>query len=430
MKIIKMLRRYFFVLFIFLLSFSELTVTAQTIVTGDTTSLALLLIKAREFAFNDGKAQARKICRQILSRDSTYWDASVLMGRTYAWDEKYDSARIVLNNVIEQRPGHYDAIEALIDAELLGDNYLRAIKYADIGLSYHPNDGAFLYKKARALYNSGNSQKATELLNQILVINPSNNDASGLLLSIRKDKMVNKLTLNYWAYLFKDDNQWSFGSVAIGRKFSKLGTVTLRYNYAQRFGNEGHQFEFDAYPTITKGVYMYFSSAISNKKNFPYSRLSLEPYFSLPFSLELSFGFRYLNFDDNRIIALDSNKVMIYTGSIGKYYGNYWFSLRPYFTPGVGAWSESFSLTIRRYLDGADSYLSLVVGAGVSPDEQQYAFDPAIYYLKSNKIALDYQQKIGSQFFLNCGAGFAREEIRANTKRNRYSLDIGVSYIF
>ena len=430
MKVIKILRNNFFVLFIFLLSFSELTVTAQTIITGDTTSLASLLIKAREFAFNDGKAQARKICRQILSRDSTYWDASVLMGRTYAWDEKYDSARIVLNNVIEQRPGHYDAIEALIDAELLGDNYLRAIKYADIGLSYHPNDGAFLYKKARALYNSGNSQKATELLNQILVTNPSNNDASGLLLSIRKDKMINKLTLNYWAYLFKDDNQWSFGSVAIGRKFSKLGTATLRYNYAQRFGNVGHQFEFDAYPTITKGVYMYFSSAISNKKNFPYSRLSLEPYFSLPLSLELSLGFRYLNFDDNRFVALDSNKVMIYTGSIGKYYGNYWFSLRPYFTPGAGAWSESVSLTIRRYLDGADSYLSLVVGAGVSPDEQQYAFDPAIYYLKSNKIALDYQQKIGSQFFLNCGAGFAREEIRASTKRNRYSLDIGVSYIF
>jgi YaiO family outer membrane protein len=157
----------------------------------------------------------------------------------------------------------------------------------------------------------------------------------------------------------------------------------------------------------------------------------MEPYFKLPASLELSLGFRYLNFDDNHIAAFDSNKVVIYTGSIGKYYGNYWFSLRPYLTPGIGAWSQSYSFTIRRYLDGnADSYLSLILGTGISPDEQQYAFDPVLYYLKSNKIYLEYQQKFANRFFLDCGAGFAREEIRAGVKRDRYSFDIGVSFLF
>lgn len=429
MLLIKALARiavFFVVLFI---SFSTSMVSAQTIDVGDTVSLDKMLVKAREYAFNKRKPEARKLCRQILERDSTYFDAAVLIGRTYAWDGKYDSARIVLNHIIERRAGYYDALDALIDIENWSDNYMAAIKYADIGLASHPNDTGFLYKKARIINNSGNSKDAIIILNQVLAIKPSDKDASGLLLTIRNGKMVNKLTINYWAYTFNNDNPWNFASAAIGRKTSNFGTVTLRYNYASRFGQEGHQVEIDAYPAIAKGIYMYFNTGISDKKNFPFSRLSIEPYVKLPLSFEMSFGFRYLNFDDSRIAALDSNKVIIYTGTIGKYYGNYWFSVRPYFTHGTERWSKSVNLTVRRYLADADSYLSVILGTGISPDEQQYAFDPG-YYLKSSKIDIDYQQKIANRFFLNCGTGLAREEIRAGTKRNRFSFDIGVSALF
>jgi len=413
-----------------LLIFSAvLTVSAQTAKLQELVSLDSLLSKARSFAYSNRKEEARVICRQILSVDSAYWDAAVLMGRTYAWDSKYDSARIVLHLVMKHRAGYYDAVDALIDVELMNDNYLNAIKFADIGLAYHPNDGAFLFKKAKALNYSGKSQEASALLNQLLVKEPSNKGASDLLLKIRNDKLVNKVTINYWIYTFNDVDPWSFGSAAIGRKTKTFGTVTLRYNFARRFENNGHQIEVDAYPAIASGIYMYLNMGISNKKNFPYSRFSMEPYFKLPASFEFSVGFRYMNFDDNRIAAFDSNKVMIYTGTIGKYFGDYWFSLRPYFTPGKDEWSKSINLTVRRYFADADSYLSLIVGTGFSPDEQQYAFDPG-YYLKSNKIAIEYQQKLATRFFLNCGTGFAREEIRVGTKRNRFSFDLGVSYLF
>jgi YaiO family outer membrane protein len=175
---------------------------------------------------------------------------------------------------------------------------------------------------------------------------------------------------------------------------------------------------------------MYCSTAISNKKNFPYSRFSIEPYTKLPASFEMSLGFRYLNFDDSRFVVFDASKVMIYTGSIGKYYGDYWFSFRPYLTPGKDGWSKSVNFIVRRYLSDEDSYFSLILGTGLSPDEQQYAYNPSLSYLKSNKIALEYQQKIGSGFFLDCGTGFAREEILAGTKRNRFTFDVGVSFLF
>lgn len=418
------------ILFIILFSLSGLTLVAQINDIKESVSLDSLLTAAKRFAYTDRKAEARKVCSRILSIDSTYWDAAVLMGRTYAWDEKYDSARIVLDKIIQQRSGYYDAVDALIDVASLSDNYPDAIKFADLGLSWHPNDDNFLYKKAKALNNSGNSKKASVLLHQILAADSSNKDATGLLLSIRKTGLVNKLTINYWTYAFKDDSPWKFGSVAIGRKTSKLGTVTLRYNYAERFGSAGNQLEIDAYPTIAKGIYLYCSTAISNKKNFPYSRFSIEPYTKLPASFEMSLGFRYLNFDDSRFVVFDASKVMIYTGSIGKYYGDYWFSFRPYLTPGKDGWSKSANLIVRRYLSDEDSYFSLILGTGLSPDEQQYAYNPSLSYLKSSKIALEYQQKIGSGFFLNCGTGFAREEITTGTKRNRFTLDVGVSFLF
>ncbi|MHC1690339.1 MAG: YaiO family outer membrane beta-barrel protein [Bacteroidales bacterium] len=405
-------------------------VSAQIKKADDTTSLESLLNKARQLAYNNGRAEARKICFQILNRDSTYWDAAVLLGRTYSWDSKHDSSRIALNKVIVKKPGYYDAMEALLDNELLDDKYLSAIKYADEGLLYHPDNEMFLFKKARALNKSGKIKESTALLSRILQLNSSNKEAAKLLLDIKRAGRVNKFTMSYSTDVFNGSTPWNFASASIGRKTTHFGSVILRYNFANRFGNNGHQAEIDAYPAICKGIYVYFNAGVSNKKNFPFSRLSIEPYFKLPKSFEASIGIRYMNFDANRIFALDSNKVIIYTGTIGKYFGSYWLSVRPYFTKGTDAWSKSASLTVRRYFGDEDSYISLNLGTGMSPDEQQYAFNPDLKFLKSNKISLDYQQKIAYRFIINCGAGYAQEEVRTGVKRSRYSLGVSVSVLF
>lgn len=403
---------------------------AQTRNSEDTTSLESLLNKARELAYNKGRAEARKICFQILKRDSTYWDASVLIGRTYIWDSKYDSSRVVLTSVIVHKPGYFDAYDAIIDNELMADNYTSAIKLADEALVYHPDNESFLYKKARALNKLGKSKESTVLLSRILQIDPANKDAPKLLLDIKRAGRVNKFTMTYSTDMFKGSTPWTFASASIGRKTTHFGSVILRYNYANRFGNDGHQAEIDAYPAICKGIYVYFNAGVSNKKNFPYSRISIEPYFKLPKSFEASIGIRYMNFDANRIFALDSNKVLIYTGTIGKYFGSYWVSIRPYFTKGIDAWSKSASITVRRYFGDEDSFISLNVGTGMSPDERQYAFNPDMIFLKSNKISLDYQQKIAHQLILYFGGGYAQEEISTGVKRNRFSLNAGISILF
>jgi YaiO family outer membrane protein len=419
--------RILLVIFLFL---SVHSLSAKNNNSQDTTSNSYLLDKAREFAYNKERIKARNLCFQILKRDSTYWDAAVLIGRTYIWDSEYDSSRVVLNRVLIQKPGYYDAIDAIIDNEIMADDYSSAVIYADEALLYHPGDETFLYKKARALNKLGKTKDSQAILRNIVQLNPDNKEAPKLLLDIKRAGRVNKFTMSYSTDMFDGSTPWTFASASIGRKTKRFGSVILRYNFANRFGNNGNQIEIDAYPAIAKGIYFYFNAGISNKKNFPYTRLSIEPYFKLPKSFELSVGVRYMNFDANRLFALDSNKVLIYTGTIGKYFGSYWISLRPYFTKGTDAWSKSASITVRRYFGDEDSFISLNVGSGMSPDEQQYAFNPDMTFLKSNKISLDYQQKVAHQLIFYCGGGYAREEIRTDVKRNRFSLSAGISILF
>jgi len=409
---------------------SDSMATSSTVVHPDTIDLSALLVKARELAYNKGRAESRNICLQILHYDSTYFDAAVLMGRTYLWDDKYDSARFVLNKVINASPGYYDAMDALVDVELMSDNNVGAIKSADLALTFHKDDSEFLYKKAKALNNAEKPKQALEILSQIMAKEPSNEDAKTLRASIIEDRRTQTLSIDSYIYTFSNDDPWYFGSVSIGKKIPKYGSVILRCNYARRFGREGYQYELDAYPPIMKGVYLYFNTGFSNKKNFPYSRLTLEPYFKLPAKFELSLGFRYLNFDSDRLVTFGSSKVLIYTGTIGKYVGDYWLSVRPYFVPGIDGWSKSINFTVRRYFINEFNYLSLTVGTGVSPDEQQYAFDPFLTFLKSYKMSLEYQRKIGKRFMVNLETGYAMEEISQGTKRNRFSFDVGGSFLF
>lgn len=58
--------------------------------------------EARNLAVNGERAKARSICRQILAEGFNS-DVALLMGRTFAWDGSYDSARVVFNEVLVNR---------------------------------------------------------------------------------------------------------------------------------------------------------------------------------------------------------------------------------------------------------------------------------------------------------------------------------------
>lgn len=381
-----------------------------------------LFKSAQATAFGGERIKARKNCFSIIERNPDYYDAYVLIGRTYLWDQQYDSARQVLSKVLELKPGYYEAIDAMVDLNLWTDNYTEAVKFTDIGLSKEPNDEIFLFKKAKALYYLNDKTTAVVLLEKILSMNPSNIDAAKFLQSIRDESKINKATVNYAIDIFDPHiPEWHMLYAQAGRR-TKYGTVIARVNFADRFSSTGWQIEADAYPTIRNGTYLYFNAGYSESSVFPFFRGGFEIYQKLPKSFESSLGLRYLDFK--------TSNVFIYTGSVGKYWSDYWFSGRIYLTPSKTNFSKSITLTARRYFSTAYDYVSLNLGYGYSPDERRMIFDSGLFYLKSGKVAFDFQHRVFKYFIISCGAGYTNEEWFTALYRDKFSFDIGISYIF
>lgn len=422
-------------IYIFLLSFFILGAKINYSQTTPLDSIGVddLFVKAKNLAFDGNRNKAREACYNIMKRSPTYWDAYVLAGRTYSWDKQYDSARAVLTRVITNRKKiYYDALDAIVDMSLWSDHYEDAVKYTDLGIKLNMNDENLLYKKARALNNLTKSNEASEILNQILTINPANKQAQELLQSIKDAKKINKVTIAYTIDAFKHYAPWHLGYIQYGRRLPITGSTIFRLSYANRYGYNGYQGEMDMYPSLWKGAYAFVNLGYSKSSVFPHSRAGLEIFQKLPKSFEFSIGSRYLNFDNTRLITSDSNKVLIYTESVGKYWGNYWFSLRSYFVPGVKSYSKSANLSVRRYFDNPETYLALTVGGGYSPDEHWWVLqETGTTYLKSEKIYLDFQKRFAKWYVAFIGAGVANEEWPTKgTYRLRYVANAGFSYLF
>ena len=382
--------------------------------------------EARNLAFNGNRAKARQLCRAILAKgfDS---DVALLLGRTYAWDGKYDSTRIVLNEVLSRNPNNMDALDAFVDVEYWSENYDKAIEYCDLALKKAPYSEDFLLKKARILHSNEKYKEAVATLEDFIRKYPGQADVLKKLQEYRPDVMKNKLKISYTLDIFdKDFNRdpWQLTAFSYGRK-TKLGSVIARVNMAQRFGDTGFQYELDAYPKISENNYLYLNYGFSKSSVFPENRFGVELYHNFPKSFEGSIGMRQLYFS--------SSNVSIFTVTLGKYVSNYWISLRSYVTPGSDGTSVSGQLQARRYFSDPENYIGLRLGYGVSPDDNQNLVDinsKSRLTLKTRSIRMEYNHIISRIWILNGGATWGNEELIQGSYSGYYSFDISIARLF
>ncbi len=109
--------------------------------------------EARNLALSGERAKARQMCNALLAQDFDS-DVALLLGRTYAWDGKYDSTRMVLNDVLARNAGNMEALDVFADVEYWSENYSKAIEYCDTALKKEPKNEDFLLKKAKILHSS------------------------------------------------------------------------------------------------------------------------------------------------------------------------------------------------------------------------------------------------------------------------------------
>lgn len=393
----------------------KLSLLAQTQLTTDE-----LFVKAKDAAFNQkDRTLARKLCKQALIKSPDYADISIFLGRLYTWDNIYDSARVIFNNIIKKDSTNGDAISAAIDLEFWSGNSGVALNFCNLGVSKFPTSTDFLLKQARVLEDLERYDEAFLALEKIFKLDKSNTEAFALAERLKEKARKNSIGVTYQYEKFdKTFDPWQLGSLSYSRSVF-FGTTIFRVNFARRFENNGTQYEIDMYPSFAPGIYSYLNFGYSKDGIFPKQRYGASLYFSLPLSFEIDGGFRLLKY---------SSDTWIYTFALGKYWSNYWFSLRTYITPQVEKASHSYSLIIRYYLSGADDYLAFSAGTGISPEEN--SVDLLGNWLKSDKLGIEYQNRLSRKFVLNISSDYSREEYLSNEFRTKISAALSLRFLF
>ncbi len=393
--------------------------------------------RARELAFADNREEARNICYEILKQNPKFYDARILIGRTFAWDKNFKSGREELRKVLDEDFDNSDAIFAMVDLEKWAGDLKKAIFYCEYGQSFFPNNEAFLVQKVSLLQELGDESKSLQVLDELMELNPSNEDGLALMNKYKSSRMIYKAIYEHDYEYFDEPytRKWHLSSFQLARRNS-WGTLIGKINLGDIisdgesfWSNEvAKQFEVDAYPRVSKKSYAYLNYGYSPDNLFPTHRAGTELYHKLPKAFEVSGGMRFLHFNSDG----GNKNIYIYTASVGKYYRNYWFSFRTYLTPNNGNVSQSYWLTTRRYLRDSKNYIGLELATGVSPDESRGNFSSVdVYKYKSRKFRLSYQDRLGTDRLLYLlKFGYEREEYRVDEKRNVLSFFVKLSYQF
>lgn len=404
----------------YLLAFIILVVGLKSTGLAQEKSSDELFIDARKAAFDKKNyPKAIELSKLALEKSPDYADIQVFLGRLYTWSDKTDSARAIFKNVLAKKPDFEDASFAYGSLEYWNNNSPEALEAVNKGLNYNPESKNLLLLKVKLLNDLKRWEEADALVSTILKKDPSNSNARALASRIRDNSAKNKIGVSYELSHFdrQFDDPWHLLGLDYSRQ-TPLGAVIGKVNYGNRFKTSGVQFNLDAYPRLSKTFYAYLSGGYSNFSIFPKYRGGFSLYANLPFSFEADAGFRYLNFGNN---------TWIYTGSVGKYYKNFWFNLRTYITPSNNNVSTSYALTSRYYFGGVDDYLSLKLGTGLSPDESNNVLiGTSQYKLTSNNISLSLRKAVNAFNIVNVSFGLENQEYKLNTRGNQ--IDFGVGY--
>ena len=378
---------------------------------------------ARKLAFNGNRKQAQDTLLLILTKYPDYNDIRSFLASTYSWDGNYKMARKEFARVLKNDPDRLTTWEAAIKNELYSEEPFSALKMSNDALKYFPDNPYILYLKASAEDKTNSKEEALITLESILKENPTNEKALSYKASIMDELRQNKLGLKSSVDIYSEVfDPMQYYLISYGRQ-TKRGSILAKINISNRFQETGVQFEVDMYPRITKGLYAYVNFGIANTFLYPDMRYGAELYKSLPKSLEASIGFRTLKY---------TTTTTIYTGSVGWYTGNDYWSFRTYITPGDPGTSTSGTLLYRKYRSDADNYLSVDAGIGFSPEVYRFNFngnENSIVKLKSQKLNFGYYfTSKNNRNAWGFQAGISHQEIVFNPGSYFWIYSLGLSW--
>lgn len=382
----------------------------------------VLLVEARTMILDGKYTEGRKIAFRALAKYPEYADILILVGRSYAWEGKNDSASIYLERAIIAAPDYEDGYSAYLDNLSWAEQYDEAevvLAKAKENLG-QPLSNELLYKESRLYYYKEEYDDAFEIAEDLFEKKYKSEDLLGYMQNLQRLRRNNAVGATYDYDSFEGDiSPWNTFSFYARTQTKLTGTLIGRVTQSSRYDDNGTLFELDAYPSLGEKAYAYLNLGGSSASFFPDFRFGISVYYNLPKAWEVEGGYRYLQF---------SETTNIYTASVGKYVGNWWFNLRGNLIPGTGnSLGTSANLQARYYFKTGEDFFSVQLSSGVSPDEETR--DPT-QLLNSYRARIGYQQLVTQRFMVYAYSGYSHDELGPDRFRNNLNFSLGVEYRF
>jgi YaiO family outer membrane protein len=378
-----------------------------------------LFRQAQKLAFEGAYQESREMSRKILKITPEHFDAAILMGRTYAWQQEYDSARIILNAVLEKMPAT-DVLFALAQVERWTGNMNESLDYVNKGLEYDSCNPELLLLKSRALQSQNQLNEAMEVLEEALLCNPDNDKVTTQLARMKRAQMVNQMMLNYQITTFSQQSSARHFANLEYMHTSPIGKYIVRGSYAEQNELQSLQAELETYLKIDQKTNLFLSGGISDGKLFASYRAGAEIFYLFPYKIESSIGARGLFFPEETVV--------LYTGHVGKYFKKNWISLRTFLQRKNETWQPTGILQFRQYLKHSDEYISLILAKGSIPSIQIGVEE--IYRLNANSVGVKGQFRLNDKYLLGGLVSYEQEEYFLETYRHRFTAGIQIKRIF
>ena len=346
-----------------------------------------VIARARAASSSGRSDEAFAMLEERLAETPRDVDVRLIYGLILSWEHRYDEAREQLRRVLALAPRYQDAQVALMNVE----------------------------------WWSGRRAEARDLSMEILASDPGNPQAR--LIRQRLDASSKRpwtATTWYTNDTFNDGDPWHEFALSLGRE-TPFGSVLVRGTEARRFGYGDQLIEVEAYPTFRAGTYAYVGMGAGTTGDlFPSYRAAFDLYQNVGHGLEVSGGYRRLQFAD---------PVSIYVATATQYVGQWSVIGRVYFVPSDQSDSWSFHGESRRYLGGGGtSFISLTVSQGFSRDEPRTVGDASS--LHSNTVKGQADVEVSPRTRLLVTLSGSREERALRIPLWQTTLSIGAAYRF
>lgn len=332
----------------------------------DTTSADGLMAAARVRAIEEkNNDDAIRLAKKALYLQPANTDVMVFIGRTYSWAGNRDSAVQYLAKAIQANNRNEDAYLAYVDAYFWSKCNEEALAIDTMGLAIFQESHGLRVRKAKILAAMGKCHAARVLADTMRRADRNDKEVRGLVLDIKDLCYHNRIGLkvDYARFDKQFPDDWRFAHLEYVNGRRKVAYV-MRLNWADRFAQQGVQYEVDAYPKLSRKFYLYTNLGYSaDAVIFPKWRSGLSLYANLPHAYEAEVGARYLYY---------TSSAVFYTAYAGKYYRSFLFGARTYLAPAATGFARSFLGTVRYYYGGTDDYVNFTASQGVSPDDRRY----------------------------------------------------------